>query len=291
MKEPGTYPVVCFGEVLWDILPAGAVPGGAPMNVAYHLYKAGSNPALITRIGNDKEGKELLDIFKRHGLYTGYFQQDDVQATGKVYAQPNEQNEVVYDIVQPSAWDFIAYEEGLNTLVRNAQYFVYGSLACRNATSHETLFRLLEAAQQKVLDINLRAPHYQQPLLEQLMQQADVLKMNNVELELIAGWYGNELDTEQRMLLLMNRFNIPLLVVTMGADGAILCAGGNFYRQNGIPVTVADTVGSGDAFLAGLLAQLMRGAAYPEALAYANRLGAFIATKKGACPEYRVEEV
>ena len=133
--DPGQHPVVCFGEVLWDILPSGAVPGGAPMNVTYHLHKQNKNPALITRIGQDEKGDQLKEIFAQHGVCTDYFQIDQTNETGKVFANPNEHNEVVYDIVKPVAWDFIEWNQGLTDLVSKADYFVFGSLASRNSDS------------------------------------------------------------------------------------------------------------------------------------------------------------
>ena len=291
MNPPDHHPVVCFGEVLWDILPTGAVPGGAPMNVAYHLHKMGKNPALITRIENDEPGKQLRNLFGTYGVCTDYFQVDDARETGKVYAQLNERNEATYDIVNPSAWDFISPEPSHETLVAEADFFVYGSLAARNETSRNTLFHLLNMAKTKVLDINLRAPHYQQPLLEELLLKADILKLNDQELELLGSWYGTGGNVKDNIIAIKNRFDISLTVVTCGAEGAVLYDGQNFYEQKGIAVTVADTVGSGDAFLAGLLSHIMNGAAYPAALEYANRLGAFIATQKGACPDYEVGDI
>src|SRR6185436_969141 len=105
MPDKNIHEVVCFGEVLWDILPSGAVPGGAPMNVAYHLNKLKMNPAVITRVGSDEKGKGLVNIFSGQGVCTDFFQVDYEYETGKVFAKPNEHNEVVYDIVMPVAWD------------------------------------------------------------------------------------------------------------------------------------------------------------------------------------------
>jgi fructokinase len=291
MPSSDKHPIVCFGEVLWDILPAGAVPGGAPMNVAYHLHKQNKNPALITRIGKDEKGKELHHIFTGHGVCTDFFQEDEVYETGKVFAHPNEHNEVAYDIVQPSAWDFIEYEEPLQTLVNSAGYFVFGSLVCRNPVSRNTLFSLLEMAKYKVFDINLRAPHFNEQVLYELLHISDFLKLNNTELDMINGWYGKENTIEDKMKFMMDQFNIPVLVTTLGEAGTVLCVEGNFYREAGIKVNVADTIGSGDAFLAGLLSKIIEGASYPDALQFANKLGAFVATKKGACPAYEKEMV
>ncbi len=291
MLKNNNHQVVCFGEVLWDILPAGPEPGGAPMNVAYHLHKQLKNPALITKIGVDEEGKKLLKIFNDFGVCTDYFQLDYEHPTGKVFAQPNEHNEVVYDIVKPVAWDYITSTGELPELTRNASYFVFGSLAARCKTSRETLFTLLEIAQTKVLDINLRVPHYDKKIVRALLGKADFVKMNLAELELITGWFSKYTSLEDRMKNIMDQFNVQSLVVTMGGDGAVLCTNGRINKHKGFEVDVVDTVGSGDAFLAGLLAKLLDDATPEEALDFACRLGAFIATQRGACPDYQVENV
>ena len=286
MEDVKNHKVVCFGEVLWDILPSGPVPGGAPMNVTYHLHKQQKNPALITRIGLDDKGKELLNIFSNYGVCTDYFQVDYDHETGKVFAEPNEHNEVVYDIVMPVAWDFIQWEDSLENLISNAEYFVFGSLSARNPASKNTLLKALEIAKNKVLDINLRAPHFNRRIVEELLSKADFLKINLAELELITGWFSKYESIEDRVKSINDKFNIINIVVTMGGDGAILFLNGKVYRHNGYKVQVTDTVGSGDAFLAGLLTKLLDKASPEDALAFASGIGAFIATQTGACPQY-----
>jgi fructokinase len=239
----------------------------------------------------DEEGKKLLKIFNDFGVNTDYFQLDYDQPTGKVFAHPNEHNEVVYDIVKPVAWDFINYTEELSALTKDATYFIFGSLAARSNVSRETLFSLLEVANTKVLDINLRAPHYDKEIVRSLLIKADFVKMNLAELELITGWFSKYSSLEDRMKNIMDQFKINNLVVTMGGDGAVICMEGKIHRHNGFKVDVVDTVGSGDAFLAGLLAKLLDHSTAEEALDFASRLGAFIATQRGACPPYQVENV
>jgi fructokinase len=285
------HPIVCFGEVLWDILPSGAVPGGAPMNVAYHLQKLNKNPALITRVGIDKRGQDLMNIFSQQGVCTDFFQVDNEYETGKVYTNPTEQNEVVYDIVKPVAWDFIAWDDTFTEVIENADFFVFSSLAARNKVSCETLFQLLELAKNKVLDINLRVPHFNRKIVEELIQKTDFIKMNLAELELITGWFSNYTSIEDRMKSIREKFSIANMVVTMGGNGAILFMNGNVIKHQGYKVDVVDTVGSGDAFLAGLLSQLLDNVTSEDALEFANGLGAFIATQRGACPEYNTEEI
>ena len=291
MENNNDHKVVCFGEVLWDILPSGAVPGGAPMNVAYHLHKQQKNPALITSIGIDEKGEQLVKIFSDYGICTDFFQVDYEHETGKVFAEPNEHNEVVYEIVKPVAWDYIKWEDDFENLVSNANYFVFGSLASRNNVSKKTLFQLLEYAENKVLDINLRAPHFNRRIVEELLSKADFLKLNLAELELITGWFSKHTSIEDRVRSITDKFKIQNMVVTMGGDGAVLYYNGNEYVQKGYKVDVVDTVGSGDAFLAGLLARLLDNASPVNALEFASGLGAFIAMQKGACPVYNVDEI
>ena len=291
MESGNSHPVICFGEVLWDILPSGAVPGGAPMNVAYHLHKQNKNPALITRVGADEKGMQLAAIFYEQGVCTDYFQVDTEHETGKVFAHPGEQGEVIYDIVKPAAWDFIEWDEHYAALVLQADYFVFGSLAARNKESKNTLFKLLETAKDKVLDINLRSPYYDRRIVEELLGKTDFLKLNFNELELIAGWFSDHATIDDKISSIAGKFGIRKIVVTLGSDGALLLIDGNIYRHPGFRVEVKDTVGSGDAFLAGLLSKLMENEKPEDALEFANGLGAFIATKTGACPPYAIQDV
>src|SRR5688572_15919459 len=140
---PSPFQVVCFGEVLWDILPSGPLPGGAPMNVAYHLNKLGTTPALVTKIGLDNYGEKLVDLLAASGVSTEFFYVDYNHPTGLVYANVNDHHEVAYDIIYPSAWDFIEWKDELEQLVNSASYFIYGSLTSRNKDSRDTLHRML----------------------------------------------------------------------------------------------------------------------------------------------------
>lgn len=285
------HEVICYGEVLWDILPSGALPGGAPMNVAYHLKKLGTEPALITKIGTDDYGEKLVNILSKDGVTTEYFQVDYHHATGLVYANVNNHQEVVYDIVYPSAWDFIEWKDEFTPLLKQADFFVYGSLTSRNKESRDTLYQLLDIAQKKVLDINLRPPHFNRSHTKYLLQKADILKMNEAELELITGWFSHYQSIEDRIKLTQERFDIETLIVTLGGDGAMVNDKGTFHRHPGFKVSVADTIGSGDSFLAGFINQLLNGSSVENALAFASGIGAFIATQPGACPQYEISQI
>lgn len=291
MQQLHTHPVICFGEVLWDILPNNSMPGGAPVNVAYHLQKLGKNPAVITKIGKDEMGKTLQNIFSSYGVCTDFFQVDDNIPTGKVYAEFKEKNEVAYNIVKPSAWDLIEWKSEFVSLLKQAKYFVFGSLCTRTRQSKNTLFSCLENANIKVLDINMRFPYYNKKTVEELLTKADMLKLNLAELHLITGWFNNYNNDEDRIKLLKEKFNLEIIIVTKGAEGAILNIGSEFYNHTGYVVTVADTIGSGDAFLAATLSKLIDNASPKKTLDFASRLGAFIASRHGACPDYSPEDI
>jgi fructokinase len=285
------YSIVCFGEILWDILPTGTVPGGAPMNVAYHLKKAGIEPALITRVGSDDWGKKLIELMEEKNISTKFFQLDDTMETGKVNASIGGNNEVTYDIVKPVAWDYIEWKDDFESLVAHANYFVFGSLATRSEVTRNTLFRLLDIAKFKVLDINLRAPHFNRRIIELLLNRINLLKLNHAELELITGWFTKYQSDNDRIKVLQDRFSIPNIVVTKGGEGSLFNCNGIVHTHPGYKVTVADTVGSGDSFLAALLAKLSGGNTPGEALRFASAVGAFIASYHGACPDYDLEEI
>jgi fructokinase len=291
MEPTLQHQVVCFGEVLWDILPSGALPGGAPMNVAYHLKKLGTEPALITKIGTDEYGEKLVNILSKSGVTTEYFQLDYDHPTGLVYANVNNHQEVVYDIVYPSAWDFIQWNDEFTGLLEHAEFFVFGSLTSRNKESRDTLYQLLDIVKTKVLDINLRPPYFNRSHLEYLLQRANILKMNEAELELIAGWFNDLKSNQDRIKLVQDRFDIQTLIVTLGGDGAMVSDKGNIHSHSGFKVEVADTIGSGDSFLAGFLNQLLSGLSIENALAFASGIGAFIATQPGACPQYEISQI
>jgi fructokinase len=291
MPAASAHKAVCFGEILWDILPHSSVPGGAPMNVAHHLQKLGKNPALITRVGFDDMGERLVNICSGYGICTDYFQIDYKVPTGKVYAEFKEQNEVSYNIVKPVAWDFIRWEDDFVPLLQNSEYLVFGSLITRNKQSRNTLCKCLEIAKTKVLDINMRHTDYNKKIIEELLRKADILKMNLAELHLITGWFSDYTSDNDRIQLLKDKFNIESVIVTMGSEGAILNLGTVFYRHPGYMVEVADTVGAGDAFLAGVISKLIDRAPPQEVLEFASKLGAFIASQKGACPTYTLSAI
>jgi len=286
------FNIVCFGEMLWDVLPDKELPGGAPMNAAYHLQKQSQQVAVISKVGKDDYGERLLNLLRRNGLNTTCVQQDPVHGTGKVLAQPISDHDVQYNILFPAAWDFITWDPAWENPLRQAEYFVFGSLAARHEVSRDALYKILQNNDvKKVLDINLRPPHYTQEGVNYLLEQCHILKLNQAELELISSWLGDYPAREDKVKAISKKYHIKTVVVTMGGEGAMLYMYERFYYHPGFRVQVADTIGSGDAFLAGFLSSLIHGRTAEQCLAYANATGALIATRSGACPDYDVWEI
>ncbi len=284
-------PIACFGEMLWDVLPAGKQPGGAPLNVAVHLHNFGLDARLISRLGHDDLGAELLAFVEAKGLDTSCVQLSETHLTGVVKVNVTDGNEVTYKIVEPVAWDYIQYTAPLSALVAAADAFVFGSLAARSSASRETLYRLLQQAPLKVFDVNLRPPHYSRDVVTYLLRQADVVKLNHHELAELMGWFGASPDEKTALQWLAERFGLQAVCVTKGAEGAVLWAGQQLYRSAGVPVVVQDTVGSGDAFLAALLKGWLGGQPPADYLAFACAAGSLVATYPGATPAISAAQV
>lgn len=283
--------VICFGEVLWDMLPSGKIAGGAPMNVAYHVNNLGLSATMVSRVGADDLGRELLSFLQNKGVSTRYVQTDPLLPTGIVNVTLNSKGSPAYEIVQPVAWDNIHPDAALHHIVREADALVFGSLACRSERSKSTLLELLGGAKLRVFDTNLRRPFYTQNLLEELLAQADIAKMNDEELAIIAGWSGVQGGETLQMQFLKEKFGLNLLILTRGENGAVCLDASGYHTHPGFPVQVRDTIGSGDAFLAAFLSKWLGGANSSECLEFACALGALVATKQGGTPDVNSWEI
>jgi fructokinase len=279
--------ICSFGEVLWDIFPSGKLPGGAPMNLAIGVQNLGIPAVMLSRVGKDELGTALQDFLKSKNCTIDYVQVDSQRATGIVQVMTaTSTGENHYEIVENSAWDYLEATPAARKIVQNAFAIAYGTLSCRNEVSKNALLNLLKNAPLKIYDVNFRQPFYNQVLVEELMQPADVVKMNDEELEIMSHWYDISSKTaREQMQHLKNKFNLDKIMVTKGANGASLLDHSGYYESQGFKVQVVDTVGSGDAFLAGFLKSFYFEHAAPQAaLRFACALGAYVATHKGANP-------
>lgn len=280
--------VICFGEVLWDNLPSGRKPGGAVMNVAYHLKNLGLDAELISRVGDDADGEALLAELVKLNLGIDYCQKDRMYKTSTVQVEVSNDHEMKYDIVYPVAWDYIEFQDRFADLVYAADALVFGSLSGRNETSRNTLYQLLEQSKYKVMDVNLRIPYYNESYVSNLLGKTDLLKLNLEELGILTDWYSKNCRTESdRVTFLQDKFGIAEILVTKGANGATYHGNKEEYHWSAYNIEVNDTVGSGDSFLAAFLSKRLIEDNIQEALDFAAALSAFVTTQKGACPPYQ----
>jgi fructokinase len=282
----------CFGEILWDVFPAHKLPGGAPMNVALGLQNGGLPAMMISRAGEDADGAAIKAFLGSKNCSTAWIQSDTEHPTGLVKVLVTEEGENGYEIVEPAAWDFIALSPEITDLVRNAYGCIYGTLSCRNAVTRNTLFSLLDFARLKIYDVNLRAPFYSKELVEALLSASDIVKMNEEELKIITDWYDiKDRSEEVGMIFIRDLFKLNMLLVTRGANGASLLHEKGFFHSAGFKVPVKDTVGCGDAFLAGFIKSMLNDCPPQEALVYAAAMGAVVAGFDGANPDIREEDI
>jgi len=284
--------IVCFGEVLYDVFPTNRKIGGAPLNVALRLASLGINAQIISRIGNDEIGKELLEFIQLNTISTDTIQIDTTYPTGEVLVALDPKGSATYTIQYPVAWDEIECTAEAKSAVKNADVLVFGSLVCRDDTSFKTLLSLLKIAKNKIFDVNLRAPFYTNDILIQLMNQADFIKFNDDELFEICALYNSPFQSlDENIHFIAEKTNTKQICVTMGSQGAVLYYNNKLFYNSGYKVKVADTVGSGDSFLAGLLYQLFTGNDPQNAIDFACALGALVAQNEGANPKTTMEEI
>ncbi|MEM8565742.1 MAG: carbohydrate kinase [Bacteroidota bacterium] len=284
--------VICFGESLIDLFPTGPLPGGAPMNVAHHLRNFNLKTGLITRVGNDERGVSILDFLNNHGVNTNLVQIDNERETGIVQVNVDKNDDPAYTIIENVAWDYI--DDSFLNQNLNPKYIVHGSLICRSAESSNSLHTLLQNTQATVVfDLNIRAPYYNKSVIEELLKRTHILKVNNDEFEMLKDWfYIGKADERGNLRALKSLFpNLEIIIVTKGAKGAVAWRNDEMLKVKSIPIKVKDAVGSGDAFLAGFISQIDQGVSLEEALTYAIKVGAYVATKKGANPKYSEDDI
>ncbi len=275
--------IVCFGETLWDIFPDKKVIGGAPLNVALRLHSLGDQVSIISRIGNDTDGKHILDYLNEHGLDIKAIQIDESYPTGNVQVHLDNNNTATYTISEPVAWDQIKVSHDDIERIQMADAFIYGSLSCRNTISKNTLLSYLSHARFKIFDANLRAPFYSLVAINELMKLADFIKLNDEELEEINHSLGIVASSiEDQIIQLSELTKTDHICITLGANGAILYTKSKFFRNHGYKVKVKDTVGAGDSFLASLIHQLVFETEPQSALDSSCAMGSLVASKNGA---------
>lgn len=285
--------VSCFGEILWDVFPSYRRIGGAPLNVALRMHNLGAEVQMISKLGKDNDGEEILNYLKDQGLSPDLIQIDPQHKTGTVDVHLDKTRTATYTINKPAAWDAIVLTSEMKKTVSSSDALIYGSLATRSKPSEDTLKALLKEVRFKIFDMNLRPPHYDMDRLVELLLEADLLKMNDEELDELARHLNLQGTTITEKIMGLFQW-IPSKVticVTKGAEGAQLLHEGDMYFNSGYQIQVADTVGAGDSFLATLCFHLLNHAAPQQALDQACAMGSLVASKEGAIPEITPKEI
>ncbi|APQ17774.1 carbohydrate kinase family protein [Maribacter hydrothermalis] len=277
---------VCFGEVLFDNFPTYSKIGGALLNVSVRLKSLGVDVSMISCVGDDSNGKEIIRYLKKKGIDTSGILVQHEYPTGLVNVLLDKKGVASYDIPYPVAWDKIVMLETYKDLVKDNDVIIFGSLACRHAITRSTLKSILKHVHYKVFDVNLRVPHYTYELLIDLMKESNFIKFNDDELFEVADYLGCKNNSIEQIISFIAKVSgTDSICVTKGAYGAVLYTKGNFYYNSGYRIKVLDTVGAGDSFLASVVYKLMNGDGPQDALNFGCAVGALIAGGKGANPK------
>jgi fructokinase len=286
-----TKTIVAIGEALWDVFPDQRRPGGAPCNVAFHAAQLGDRGVIITRVGNDADGDELVAYLRQRGVDTGFVQRDIAQPTGTVVVKFSHSSPW-YEITKDVAWDCIAADEAARVLAVEADAICVGSLAQRCKTSRAAIRKLVSDAPDHALvvfDVNLRPLFIDPEVILATFLAADVVKMSEWEVAEVSTL----LDRPSLVQWLVESVGVQAVCVTRGEHGASITTSDENVSVPGIEVdtSAGDAVGAGDAFTAAMTHQLVRHAAPDETLHVANRYAALVATKQGAMPVLSSEEL
>lgn len=282
------FTIVGLGELLWDVFPTHKKLGGAPANFAYISGLLGEDATVVSRIGQDALGSEVVSRLQGLGLDCSCVQQDAVHPTGTVNVELASDGQPRFDIIKDVAWDFLEWTPQLQQLALCANAVCFGSLAQRRLMSRETIQRFVDATRAdavRVFDVNLRQAFYSTDVLISSAQKATILKLNHEEVPImmkLAG--GPAVDELKSAQWLCRKFDVKLVCITRGGSGSLLVNKDSHDEHPGFRVAVADTVGAGDAFTATLVHHYLHGSDLPTTNEAANRIGAWVASKSGATP-------
>ena len=280
--------VVGMGEALWDVLPEGKKIGGAPANFAYHVSQFGLPSCVVSAVGDDDLGREIIENFTAKGLKQ--LIADVPYPTGTVQVEIDQSGVPQYEIKENVAWDNIPYTERLESLAERTTAVCFGSLAQRNVVSRNTINRFLDVVSRNeenliVFDVNLRQGFYNKEILCNSMKRCNILKINDEELVTVSRMFGYPgIDLQDKCWILLGKYNLKMLILTCGINGSYVFTPGNVSFQPTPKVEVADTVGAGDSYTAAFISSVLKGKSVLEAHSLAVRTSAFVCTEKGAMP-------
>ena len=276
--------IVGIGEILWDMLPSGKALGGAPANFAYHAQRLGEEGWAVSAIGDDPLGAEIMDIVTDKKLRNIIAVTD--KPTGTVQVSLDEKGVPSYNIMEDVAWDNIPFTPEMEALAARADAVCFGSLVQRMA-SRDSVLRFLRATRPealRVFDINLRQHYYSPEVIDESLKLANILKINDEEIRIVADMFGLGADDTAACRALVERYALKLVILTKGADGSEVITADEAIPQAVGKVKVVDTVGAGDSFTAAFVVAYLRGDSLSDAQRLANETAAYVCSCKGAMP-------
>lgn len=279
---------VGLGEVLWDVLPTGRQLGGAPANFACHCAALGAEATVVSRVGPDAAGRDLLARLREQGLPTDAVELDPLAPTGAVTVALDADGHAHYTIHEGVAWDFLAGEPAAQAAVAAADALCFGSLAQRTTAARTSIDRLLRLSRPdalRVFDLNLRQHYHTREIITASLDHANALKLNETELPVLRDLFALPTDDRAALAALAARFELRAVIFTRGARGCLAAVDGAWLDHPGRPVSVADTVGAGDSFTAAFTLGLLRGWPLATIVARAIEVSAYVCTQPGATPK------
>ncbi len=281
--------VVGIGELLWDLLPDGRELGGAPANFAYHAQSLGAAASVVSGVGEDDPGREILERLNAKGLDLRYVAVTPKHPTGTVSIELAENGKPNFTIHQNVAWDYIPSTPEQIELAGRAHAVCFGSLAQRSPVSRRTIRLFLEHTRRdeclRVFDVNLRQSYYSRDLLRESLEWCNVLKLNDEELPVVGDLLAVEGSESEMIETILREFSLRAAAVTKGENGSSIYTPEGRAEHGGFPVDrIADTVGAGDAYTASMVMGLLRGESWDTICANANRLAGYVCSQKGAMP-------
>ena len=285
MRE--NFNIIGLGEILWDVLPDGKQLGGAPANFAYVSNVLGNRGIVLSRVGDDEFGREILDELQAKNLSTEYVEIDAEKRTGIVSVNL-ENGQPSYEIVENVAWDFLELSENWSEIAGKCDAVCFGSLAQRNEVSRKTIREFVGLTKGwRIFDVNFRQNYYSAEIIGESFRLANVVKLNHEELLMVAEVFEikseNQIDLAKKI---REKFALKLVCLTRGANGSLLITKDENSEFSGLKIEVKDTIGAGDAFTAALTHGILRGWELDKINKFANKVGAFVASKTGAMPDF-----
>jgi fructokinase len=280
--------IVGLGEILWDLLPQGRQLGGAPANFAYHCHALGADGVVVSAVGDDKDGFEILNALTEMGIETTYLKKNKDYPTGTVSVELSQVGHADYTIHSPVAWDDIKWSESLSELASKCDAVCFGSLAQRNAVSQKTIRQFLEATPDncmRVFDINIRQDYITEEIIRKSLRLANILKLNDEEWPVVASMLGiGDADELTVVKQLISSYKLKCVMLTKGSAGSRLYTNDEVSFCESQEVSVVDTVGAGDSFTAAAVMGFIEGKTLKQIHQRASKVADYVCTQQGATP-------